>query len=107
MLVAVDPEIEVIGEVGDGQAAVDAALSARPDVVVMDLRMPRMDGVEATRRIADALEEGVELVVGGGGLGFGAEEFEQQSDGAEFVGNEREGLAYLKFCISLLKTAVP
>ncbi|MCA2219197.1 response regulator [Jidongwangia harbinensis] len=45
-------DIEVVGEVGDGAAAVEAARAGRPDVVLMDLRMPVLDGIEATRRIA-------------------------------------------------------
>jgi DNA-binding NarL/FixJ family response regulator len=54
MLVASQPDLEVVGEAGDGSAAVELAASAKPDVILMDIRMPVMDGIEATERIVAA-----------------------------------------------------
>jgi DNA-binding NarL/FixJ family response regulator len=56
MIVGSQPDMEVVGEAADGQAAIDLVRREHPDVVLMDIRMPRLDGIAATRTI-----------IGGGG----------------------------------------
>lgn len=61
-LLATEPDIQIVGEASDGAEAVAQAQTLRPDVILMDLVMPKLDGIEATRQIT-AQQPGVRILV--------------------------------------------
>jgi DNA-binding NarL/FixJ family response regulator len=64
LLIESERDMEVVGEAPDGHAAVRLARSERPDIVLMDIRMPQMDGIEATQHITDCdHERAVKIII--------------------------------------------
>ncbi|MFW2334934.1 response regulator [Ilumatobacter sp.] len=63
MVLGHQPDIEVVAEAGNGREAIDATLEHRPDVVLMDIRMPEMDGLTATAEILDRADWPVKVII--------------------------------------------
>jgi DNA-binding NarL/FixJ family response regulator len=63
LIIESDPDLRVVGEAADGQEAIHLARALRPDVVLMDIRMPGVDGLEATRRIVQAAQDGPRVLI--------------------------------------------
>ncbi|HTT65392.1 MAG TPA: response regulator transcription factor, partial [Bryobacteraceae bacterium] len=58
MILAAQPDMEIVGEAGNGREALDLAGRLQPDVIVMDVAMPELNGIEATRRVGDVCPRG-------------------------------------------------
>jgi len=62
-LLELEPDLEIVGEAGDGEEAIDLALRLAPDIVLLDMAMPRLNGVEVTRRIKEKQPQTAVLVL--------------------------------------------
>lgn len=89
-LLAGDDRLEVVGTATDGKKAVDLALSLAPDVTLMDISMPKLDGIEAARRIRQHLPRACILVLTGSSISTDIDR-SRQAGVAGFLTKDRLG----------------
>jgi two-component system, NarL family, nitrate/nitrite response regulator NarL len=89
-LLAHDSRLEVVGTAANGQDAVDLVLALVPDVTLMDISMPVMDGIEATRRIREQVPEACVLVLTGSSISADVDRA-RQAGVAAFLTKDRLG----------------
>ena len=89
-LVAHDERVEVVGRATNGQEAVDLAIALAPDVVLVDLTMPVLDGIEATRQIRERQPQACVLVLTGSSISADVERA-RQAGVAAFLTKDRIG----------------
>jgi DNA-binding NarL/FixJ family response regulator len=89
-LLAHDERVEVVGTASNGQDAVDLAVALDPDVTLMDIAMPVLDGIEATRRIREQLPDACVLVLTGSSIS-GDVDRARQAGVAAFLTKDRIG----------------
>jgi DNA-binding NarL/FixJ family response regulator len=89
-LLAGDSRLEVVGTAGNGQDAVDLVLALDPDVTLMDISMPVMDGIEATRRIRERSPQACVLVLTGSSISADVDRA-RQAGVAAFLTKDRLG----------------
>ena len=102
-ILATDGRIEIAGHAGTGQEAIDVARLARPDVVLMDIAMPVMDGLEATRRIADEVPSTAILMLTGSNSRIDVDEA-RQAGAAGYVTKDRIAAELVGAILEVAKT---
>jgi DNA-binding NarL/FixJ family response regulator len=103
VILATDGRIEVAGHAGTGEEAIGAARSARPDVVLMDIAMPVMDGLEATRRIADEVPSAAILMLTGSNSRIDVDDA-RQAGAAGYVTKDRIAAELVGAILEVAKT---
>ena len=103
VILATDGRIEIAGHAGTGEEAIDVARSARPDVVLMDIAMPVMDGLEATRRIADEVPGTAILMLTGSNSRVDVDEA-RQAGAAGYVTKDRIAAELVGAILEVAKT---
>ena len=103
VILASDGRIEIAGHAGTGEEAIEAATSSQPDVVLMDIAMPGMNGLEATRRIAEKVPSAAILMLTGSNSRIDVDQA-KQAGAAGYVTKDRIAAELVRAILEVAKT---